>query len=82
MNRRKNHDRAPGQTKISISIGDALLKQFDARAAAEYRTRSNMVRCIVSEGLGMPMATDASNKKRMAPDSLAHTGHSKVRTTP
>ncbi len=62
----KKHERADGQTSMTISLPADLLAKIDARAAASKRTRSNWVVVKLEEIL----EEQVPGKKLTAPKAL------------
>ena len=52
----KSYRRAPGQTKISVSIPIETVKRLDQRAEQEHRSRSNLITVLLDNKLGPPGA--------------------------
>lgn len=55
----RHHMRAPGSTKISVSIPQDLVDAIDAIALKEERTRSNMVTVLLRRAVAQKLP-DAS----------------------
>ena len=49
MTKKRNHDRAPGQTAISFSCPEEMKAQLTKMADAEMRTLSNYLQIVLKE---------------------------------
>jgi metal-responsive CopG/Arc/MetJ family transcriptional regulator len=51
---KRNHDRKPENTNISISIPADLVKEIDRMAVQQHRSRSNWITVVIDQKLHKP----------------------------
>ncbi len=67
MNKKPGHDRAPGQTQISVSMPSELFARIRAAAANDGRTVSNWMREVIKRKLDADDARNALSRAASFP---------------